>query len=296
MAYETGGAANRDALLQAIAVFAAAQGWTVNYNGNRTGTGAGLGTAIIISKAGQCHTTFRTHNTSRWIDIVGHDAYNAGLTTETQANSSSISRSNEINGPFQAYHLFAGNTYLYCVVETTAGVFKHFGCGILQTFGALTPAHFVYGSNWNMAFGSTPYAQDPNSNQHAVPQDSFTNSASTQLRADYDGVSNRWNTTENSLSFYPNARNYPRDQRLTKTSAYTQRAVLAAPVWTVTRPNSLRSFVGMTPDWRIITLDWIAPGDNLTLGSDVWKVFPVIRRNGGAGEVNSGVYGYAYKT
>lgn len=296
MAYETGGAADRDALLQAIAVFAAAQGWTVNYNGNRTGTGAGLGTAIIISKAGQCHTTFRTHNTSRWIDIVGHDAYSSGLTTETQANSSAISRSNEINGPFQAYHLFADTTYLYCVVETTAGVFKHFGCGILNTFGSVTPAHFIYGCNWSMSFNPN-YAGSSTSSYHGVPldnNDAQSNARSTQLRADYDGVSNRWNATVDRLEFYPNAREST--PRLTRTSGYTQRAVLASPVWSLDRPNSQKSFVGVAPDWRIVLLDWLAPGDNLTLGSDVWKVFPIIRRNGGTGEVNSGTYGYAYKT
>ena len=295
MAYETGGAANRDALLQAIAVFAAAQGWTVHYNGNRTGTGAGLGTAIIISKGGQCPTTFKTHNTSRWIDIVGHDTYNAGLTTETQTNSSSISRANEINGPLQAYHLFAGETYLYCVAEVTAGVFSHFGCGQLETFGSITPNHFVYGLNWSRSL-SPNYAGSATSSYHNVPQDgndaNSSSTPSTSLRIDYDAVTNRWNSTRSGLGFYPDAR----ETRLTRTSGYTQRATLAAPVWLVSRPDSLYSFVGIRPNWRIILLDWIAPGDNLTLGSDVWKVFPIIRRNGGAGEVNSGTYGYAYKT
>lgn len=295
MAYETGSATNVDTLLQALATFAAAQGWTINYNGNRTGTGAGLGTAIILSKAGQCHTTFRTHTANRWIETVGHDPYSSFLTTELQNNSSGVTRSNEVNGPFQAYHFFAGDIYLYVVVETTAGVYKHSGCGIIQQLGDASPGHFVYGTTWNMTGATQYYISDPNNNRHAVPLDNNDSSAgirSTYLRSDYDGNSNYWSTTSNRLSFYPRQR----DSRLSAVSRYTQRAVLSAPVFCLNRPNSLISFVGVAPNLRTVLLDWISPGDNLTLGSDVWKVFPIIRRNGAVTEPNSGVYGYAYKT
>lgn len=303
MAYETGGATNVDTLLQALATFAAAQGWTVSYNGNRTGTGAGLGTAIVVSKSGQCHTTFRTHTTNRWIEVVGHDAYNSGLSTELQTNRSGETRTNEINGPFQGYHFFAGNTYLYVTVETTAGTFKHFGCGILEQFGNVSPGHFIYGSWWGM---SSNAINVPESSSHGWPLDkesyqSSDSRVSTHLRADYDGNVNYWSNPRDRLDFMPRVKPSDsviktRDARLIPVSAYTSRAVMASPIWTLSRPNSVVSLAGIAPALRVISLDWIAPGDNLTLGSDVWKVFPVIRRNGATTEPNSGLYGYAFKT
>lgn len=302
MAYETGGATNVDTLLQALATFAAAQGWTVHYNGNRTGTGAGLGTAIIVSKGGQCHTTFRTHLANRWVETVGHDAYNGALSTELQANRSTETRTNEVNGPFQGYHFFAGNTYLYVTVETTAGTFKHFGCGILEKFGTVSPGHFVYGTFWTMT-QSPAYISDPTNIRHAVPLGggeamSGDGRYACRLRVDYDGNTNYWSGTDNRLTFMPRGmiETTAYQARLTVTSGYTQRAVLASPIWTLTRPDSYVSLAGIAPDFRLIMLDWLAPGDNLTLGSDVWKVFPVIRRNGGLSEPNSGLYGYAFKT
>lgn len=295
MAYETGGATNVDTLLQALATFAAAQGWTVSYNGNRTGTGAGLGTAIVVSKGGQCHTMFRTHTANRWIETVGQDAYSGAVSTELQNNRSGTTRTNEVNGPFQSYHFFAGNTYLYVVVETTAGTYKHTGCGILEQFGDATPGHFVYGSNWTMQISPTNYLNSATSSYHAVPIDASDNSnsvRSTYLRADYDGNLNYWSDTGNRLDFYPSAR----EDRISVVSEYTQRAILASPVWRLSRPSSQATFAGVAPNWRTVMLDWIAPGDNLTLGSDVWKVFPIIRRNGAITEPNSALYGYAYKT
>lgn len=303
MAYETSSTSNVNTLLQALAVFAAAQGWTVHYNGNRTGTGAGLGTAIIVSKSGQCHTTFRTHTTNRTIDAVGHDAYNAALTTETQNNSSGATRTNEVNGPFQSYHLFAGDTYLYVVVETTAGTFKHIGCGVLQTFGAAPPAHFIYGACWDHGvsyIGEMFSSYQPHAHPFISDFDSNAPVRSTYLRCDFDGVSNQWLNTRSTtkLFFYPALQDsrFRNNPVVLITSAYTQRAPLVPPVWLVNRPGSTNSMVGVAPNLRMIMMDWIAPGDSLTLGSDVWKVFPYIRKNGAIGEPNSGNYALAFKT
>jgi hypothetical protein len=284
MAYETGNASNIDNLLQALATFASAQGWTISYNGDRTGTGAGLGTCVIISKGGTCHTNFRTTNSSNTITTAGQDPYNASLTTEQQTNSSSET-TDAMTGPFQAYHFFAGNTYFYAVVETQPGIYKHFGCGILEKYGTVSPGHFIYGCDWDYT-QNPAYINDPFSSNHLWP---FENGG--RLRVDYDGNTNLWSTTANRLGFYPSSRS----TRLNDVSAYTQRSVFAAPIWYLDRPNSYASMVGIAPGIRCVLLNWIAPGDSLTFGSDVWKVFPVIKRNGAAGEPNSGLYGFAFK-
>jgi hypothetical protein len=61
------------------------------------------------------------------------------------------------------------------------------------------------------------------------------------------------------------------------------------------RTSNLGSPLGYPPHLRWVRLDYLSPGDVLTIGSDQWKVFPVIRKDGGTGQVNSGKYGYAYK-
>jgi len=78
-------------------------------------------------------------------------------------------------------------------------------------------------------------------------------------------------------------------------SALTGRTQLW-PLWCLgRRPSQLASPLGYPPDMRFIRLDYYNPKDILTLGTEKWKVFPVIRKNGALGEPNSGLYGYAYR-
>lgn len=301
MAYETGNASNVETLLSALGVFAASKGWTVHYSGPRTVAGATPGTSLIVSR-NLAHTNFKSFISTSvpsaatslvpYITINGHDAYNPANGTESQENGSGLSLANLLTGPFASYHFFAnenpsGDTYLYVVVEKSPGLYRHFGTGILNKFGGVTTGHFVYGTMWDPS-----YASDENSNQHHCPFDSndFEAGYRNYVRADRDGVVNRWNATSGSLGFFGS-----RSTVYAFASGQTQRAVLWPFLAYVSRPGDSNSFLGMPPNVRAVSLQFLNAGENLTLGSDTWKVFPVVRRNGNLGEEDSGTYGIAYK-
>lgn len=305
MAYETGTATNVDTLLSALAVFAGSNGWTINYNGNRTVSGANPGKALMITRnlAHTCFASFLSSSVTNasagyvpYIQVYGHETYNAANGTELQSGASGLALSNIMPGPFASYHFFANenpssDTYLHVVVEYSPGFYRHFGTGILNKFGGVTTGHYIYGTYWDQ--GTFPnYKGSPDASLHSVPFDSNEGNAPfrNRIRADRDGLSPSWATGGSSSGFFGQ-----RSDFYAFASGQTQRAVLWPFLAYVTRPSSNNSLIGMPPNVRAVSLEYLLPGESLTLGSDTWKVFPIVRRNGNTGEENSGTYGIAYK-
>lgn len=316
--YETGTSSSLTDLLDKLRLFATANGWTQNFFGTRT---SGSGQALQLTK-GSLAVTFIANTAAGSSDDPGgmlgsycHDTYSAGNGTENQANKSAVTYANDMSGPFVAYHFLTGaergSDYLYVIAETVAGTFKHVGVGKLIGLGALSNGHFNFGCRWGYSALSGRIS-DELSAYHAWPFDSGEGSTrsgpGTQVRADSDAISPRWFDAW-AGSFGTRLHGGPRstgttlgNQRATVwgpvrfgASAITGRTTLTPCLLAVDRVSSLSSLVGWPPGVRWVKLDFLAPGDTLTLGADQWKVFPVIRKNGGAGQVNSGTYGYAYK-
>lgn len=318
MAYETGASSDVTDLLSKLRTFATANGWAENFFGART---TGTGTALQINKGGR-YVTFKTdtgagtaQDPGPYMDVYAHDTYNAGNGTEAQANASTVVRSNGMPGPFVAYHFISntekGSEYLYCIVETTAGIFKHFGTGTFVKIGAITTAQFVHACRWSYnTSGNTISAQD--SSSHAYPFDSADqtgqrNGLATIIRVDADAVTWRW--MEGSYTPATNGRGMRGGFRSAVStsggganvmmacaaSALTGRNMLWPCFMSAERTGGLYNPLGYPPGVRWVNLTYLAPNDVVTIGTDQWKVFPAIRKNGTLGQVNSGVYGYAYK-
>lgn len=323
MAYQTGTATDPVDLLDKLRVFALANGWTVHNFGARP-AGATAGQALQLSKGpvvGSFLSLSAVGNMSDpgpKIGTYGHDAYSAGGGTENQPNGGFKCYANACAGPYQAYHFFSddGSTtppYLYVVAETSAGVFRHFGLGKLVGLGVLNSGVFAYGSRW-MHDVSSNYISDPDSPWHAVPFDSTSlgfNFAlpGTSLRADSDSISPRWHSTEAhtfAQQMWGGIRGQP-SNNISQTKAIvhgpvrdsasqmTGRTLLGKCELAVARQSNLASPVGYPPGIRWVMLDNHDPGDVLTIGTEDWKLFPVIRKNGSLGQPNSGLYGYAYR-
>jgi hypothetical protein len=318
MAYETASASGVADLLDKLRVFATANGWTQNYFGART---SGAGTALQLTKGTQ-YVTFiadtgagLSTDPGPFFGAYSHNVYSAGNGTENQAQGSTKLYSNAMSGPFVAYHFMTGAErgcdYLYVVIETSSGVYKHTGVGKLVSLGALNTGMFAYACRWSYSTSSDTI-NTPNSTQHGVPWDSRCTSVgqSTQVRADSDGVVPRWYDANSGGSFGNRMGGGVRDAGpasagsvrgtlqtagLCAASSITGRTVLLPPWMYGERTSNLGSPLGYPPHLRWVRLDYLSPGDVLTIGSDQWKVFPVIRKDGGVGQVNSGKYGYAYK-
>tara|TARA_R110000868_G_scaffold66342_1_gene197638 strand:- start:970 stop:1899 length:930 start_codon:yes stop_codon:yes gene_type:complete len=308
MAYETGSSSSPSDLLTKLGTFAVAQGWTSNYAGART---SGSGNALQLTKSGHSCTFYS--NTAAVsavengpsIGVYAHAAYSSGNGTENQASKSPVTYTNALAGPYVAYHFFAGATYLYVVVESTLGVFKHFGTGILTAFGAITTGQFCYANFWAYEYssGDSAYISSLTSNSHCYPFNHIdaAYSLATAVRVDCDSLSPNWLQSNSTNPFYGGARSTSTAYAgssynlLSAPSAYTQRAILHPCMLWGTRVGGNLATLGFPPNVRWVNVTNLTNGQVVTLGSDQWKCFPVCRKNGAAGEPNSGVLGYAFK-
>lgn len=313
MAYETGASTSVNDLLTKIATFASAQGWTINYNGART---SGTGNAVQLSKNGYSFTFYSDTATltgvdpKPWIGCYAHDAYSAGNGTENQANGSSKSYTNNMAGPFVAYHFFAGDTYFYVIVEVSTGVFKHLGIGVLTKFGTVTTGQFIYAVNWyyNYNSGANGYLSLATDLYHRYAFDEAESGNGnapygTQFRADNDSTTPKWCSPfgrATAWTFWGGVRSNGQNlnqslmAQTNNPSAYTQRTTFQQCLLASSRTGGFRSICGYPPNVRYANMTNFTAGDVVTFGAEQWKLFPVIRKNGAAGEPNSGVYGYAF--
>lgn len=254
-----------------------------------------------------------------YLQTYAHDAYVAGNGSDGQANASLKTFSNAMAGPFQAYHFFCddgnGPPYLYTVVETASGTFKHTGIGQIEKMGAVNTGAFAYGCNWYYSTSPTtaPNISDPDHTRHTVPFDTLESSGgreSTFVRGDSDGIAPRWyrsySTQDNvrmtggvrgTEPFSNSAQSLAFNYALMKTgaSARTGRTFLQECLVGGFRSGVLYSLLGFPPGIRWVNMRYLDPGDVIVLGTESWKIFPVIRKNGTVGQPNSGVFGYAFK-
>lgn len=319
MPYETGTSSGVADLLDKLRVFATANGWTQNFFGART---SGSGTALQLTKGAQAVTFIAdtgagsASDPGPYFGCYSHDTYSAGNGTENQANGSAKCYTNAMSGPFQAYHFISGAErgcdYLYVITEVSSGIFKHAGVGKLVGLGALNTGHFAFACRWSYSTTSNNISA-PLHGGHSWPFDcgetALRSGPGTQVRADSDGITPRWfdgyaasfgnriggGVRVTGTTTVGNQRGTLVGPALCSASGITGRSVLL-PAWvTAERTANLSSPMGFPPHLRWVRLDYFTPGDVLSLGGDQWKVFPVIRKNGTTGQVNSGAYGYAYK-
>lgn len=79
---------------------------------------------------------------------------------------------------------------------------------------------------------------------------------------------------------------------------FSNRSVFYPIEFTVGRVGGYGSPVGRPPNIRLCNISKFTDGQEITIGSDVWKIFPMFKRGQGAGpspySPGSGQYGYAY--
>lgn len=309
-AYETGTASDVNDLLAKLRTFALANGWTQNFSGART---AGTGNAWQANKGGfyvtfltDTGTAGSTADPAQYIGCYAHDTYSGGNGTENQANGSIKLFCNGMPGPFVAYHFISGTEkgaeYLSAIVEVTSGLFKHFGTGVFVKIGAVTTGQYVYACRWNHT------SSTPTSSFNAVPFDDAEFSSnragpSTQVRADGNAITWRW--MESSVNDSIAGRGARCGVRIddgglknmmdSAASALTGRNVFFPCFYAPFKATDNYTPMGYPPGIRWCNMTTLQPNDVVTIGSDQWKIFPVVKKNGGVGQPNSGVYGYAYK-
>jgi hypothetical protein len=318
MAYETGTAASADDLIDRLDTFAAANGWTVDFNGTWTS-----GRATLINRGG-LHFGFYSDNTAgtttdpgpRIIVRTYPGPYVGASAPQSQANLSSANvYSNNMPSPLLAYYFYALGDYIHVVVEAFSPSFRHFGVGRLQQVGAYTDGAYCHAARWSYQSSSPQQLWQPGSSHHAIPFDDQNSSGNTSqfgtcVRVDLAATPEYWYTqnTRNTRLFGGFRRSSTTDTSTThpysafgnalidmRPSEITGRAILVPATLAVPRGSSKYSFIGAPPDLRFVRIDNLNPGEVLTVGTDEWVCFPVRRKGTAAGQEASGNYGYAYR-
>lgn len=300
--YSTGTASGPKATLQALATFATSAGWTINFNNTYTGVGWWLS----VSK-GSCYLNFVADTGDTQITIFGATGYNGSSSYSAQPGTSPNSN-NVCNcgvGPYTGYHFFSTSgsaAYLHVVIEKSAGIFAHFQGGALNAIGGASPCTYIQMTNWQY---TGYYASFPDGTAGPFPWGSYNSYG-------YVGV-----TVDGSLTWFSPGNYQPRRMIAMVQAgnpAFTLAldsynkspntfnglaALLPIEVFVERAVGNLYAYVGDAPDQRLLNMKNNNPKDEITIGSDTWKIFPMISNspiiNTGNAPPSSGNYALAFR-
>lgn len=289
MAYQQTNATSVDDLIDKIAVFAGANGWTINRNEI-----AGGGRRATLKTAGTDYVhVWSTGNGNVFLrSSVNYDSAAAGSAQTNQAVSQAAA--NVGTGPFSNVFLFANNGCVYCVVEIASGIFRHLCFGLLSKFGAYTGGTFFEATNWHTG-GPSNWASIWDLQHHHRLFDSWSDQNSNRggVRCDVDGNVNYFAPFSTRTAYGTPVANgavgsgddpdRPADRFQ---FAFYDRSVnswsgvtpLQPVKIRVERPNGYWSEIGEVPAVRLVNMSRIQVGDELPVGADTWKVFPMCRK------------------
>lgn len=308
MAYVTGSTTNPTNLLDAVRTTLLSLGWTVNYWGADAYSGS--------SDANRGNATM-----NQWLSLLSPDGAYFNLISDLgrgsvwaggatgysgSSNHNSIpgkstwAETNGLGGPYTAYYIFATTTYCHVVVERSTNQFAHFQIGRLEKAGTYTGGEYVHQTLWD--YGNTSRQNNPDDNNSCLPFDSFGQSGylGAAVRMDIDGASNNW------INYYGadpahcagTMRKQSLGRHLWERTPNTMNGMtpLIPSIIVGPRPAGGNAILGTVPDVRGVNMTLLAPKQLITLGSDDWMVFPVIRKGTGTiYEAVSGIYGIAYR-
>lgn len=316
MAYETSNSTTVNGLLEAFKNFALAQGWTID-------TFEDVDTSfkwLALHKGTAYFNLITDDDVSGEIKIRGATGYAGGNSYDTQPGMRTDtywSWTNDLDAtPYVAYHFFAGDDFVHAVVEVASGRYVHFGIGTLDKAGVYDGGEYVFGLKWYL--NHTTISGDGDSGSHSYPfgaegvascsQVRFTENdlSGTDTYRDWASLSGAPYSATTSLV----AAGFSRFQSQGNSHSFwywlMQRSPNyfngVSPLLPITiacgRTNNLVSVLGAPKEMRMLRIDNLQPGQELTLGSDIWMIFPV-KQKGEAIPSNttpfSKYYGIAYK-
>lgn len=175
-----------------------------------------------------------------------------------------------------------------------------------RRLGAVASGVYNYGSRWDY---NPEHIHDITENTQCIPfenvaYDGLGNRYSTCLRADSDGVSPRYLRPWNGVNPHRLACGWLMNSghdglsvlmHNMPPSSITGRTILLPMLLSVEiSASGYCSPLGYVPDMRWVRMDNFAPGDALVIAGDTWRIFPIIKKNGGLGDVDSQNFAMAY--
>lgn len=328
MAYQTSTSTSIDNLMSQLFSFAVSNGWTQDdFTSGDPGSaslhkngvyvhfqwtdGTDGGTLAIYHSLGYVNS-----GTSKWLHT---DDSNVGVNSAVPSNFDNERCVNILAGPHTAYHFFENDSnpaYIHVVVEVDAGRFRHFGFGELDKIGDWTGGEYAYGHYWSQ---STSTIDAPNSASHGVGLDSVINNTSRGATVHVEDLvgepdaSTKWLVVSSlssagvdtaGVARYPGYGGWRANPyatglsriRISENNAF--KPLIPIPCFAVdylSAPDAWR-LLGFQPDVALINIGNLQPGDEFTVGTDTWVVFPLVRKQYTLGDVEeSWNAGYAYR-
>ena len=218
---------------------------------------------------------------------------------------------------FTSYYLFGGPDYIHCVVQSAAGIYKHFNFGILNKYGTWTGGSYFTGSYWPFGGGTYGYYSD----QVYVggPWDSMSsNRSGSTWELNYQDGTHHWSTWEGyqnngAQNIYSSAPGevygwggarggWHHEQVRTGPNTFNGVAPMEPIVLFVQQTGGLYAPAGAVKGAQYINMKNYNPGDTFTIGSATWQVFPLATKGpvlgtgtDGVTPNSSGNYGIAYQ-
>lgn len=299
--YQFEAISNTSGVLTALANAVVNDTWTVLRNGVDGGTGDPANEAyrhhvLVISNGSQIYAFAFDSLTGAAMRVYALDSYSSASSVEEQA--STYLSGNYFSTLGGVCHVAYGATYVYAIVESATASFRHFGAGVMvknDTYagGEFLATHLAY----------------PSQNVNNRP---FEFAGSTTY-VNFDTLAISWGGDGQPIGWHYNRsdRVFPNKSRggLGSSSALTQSLVSAGnfqfnrqavliPIYCeVLRSGGVfYSPVGFPPNIRAVNISYLTDKQEVTLGTDVWKIFPIGERASSSSGLASGTNGLAFLT
>lgn len=271
-------------VINALMTFCAANGWTVERNnlagGNRTATLRKAGVTDYIH-------VYNTDNVNIRLRIsVGYDA---GAVPSAQPNVSDETRTYLYPGAYPKTFFFASQDQVWVVVAIAANAeYRHFTFGRLDKAGEYTGGTYIEGTVWPMSSWSATWT----ANVWPFASEYQNNNSNGRIRADIpdDGRTNFFFSI-GGPDIFPNPVTHARGEmgevgtasRLSINAAqnsFSGRTILHTITILLSRTGSQLYYspAGTVQDVRICSIRDFEPEQEISVGSDTWKVFPLVAK------------------
>lgn len=318
MAYQTGSASSPTQLLDALRVFAVANGWTeLRWNAN------GAGYQLSLTKNGlYFHLRSAVGEALRsgysvvtGIFLTGSAGFDSAQPWNNQPGTlRNTSGQIEACGLYEVgtsntYHLVAAGSpdMILLAAEVAPGIYHHLAFGELSRYGAYAGGAFVtgsFGSDANIYTNTNDYVFGHTYDRHGgLPFNDYKNYGQSFVRGTVDAVDTWFSicyssplTGKRAKAIWEGGTNTPLRNSLAcywwKHVPNTLNGVTPMiPFYVfVERPSGFFSPFGYTPHLRYLNITNYAPSEQFSIGSEQWMAFPAHSKNN-----KSGVHGYAVR-
>lgn len=321
MPYATGTSSSQEDLMSQFMTFCVANGWTQDEFD-------AVNDRMALHR-GSVYVQFHWDNTNdiAWWQSLGftpgnlpgqHPGDCGNVAQSTGAITQGRYSEMRSNGPFGVHHFFAPSAapyYAYAAVEVSSGVWRFFGMGTLDKVCDWTGGEFAFAMAWYNAY-TVPWVTSIATGFDATNGDSYESRANAALHMEgLPGMNanSKWGLfTKGSVPGNDTAGN-PRycvkggmrggffgnlfcQFRTGNMQNMLPLTPIPAIYWRRDTSPTLMYILGWKPDFKQLNIANFEPGQEVTVGSDVWIIFPMNSKiSSGLGIDQSGNTGLAIK-